>query len=203
MDQEMKARGFRRWEMALLLGVAVALLAGTWLSGQQAALSNRVVRIHVIGASDSEEDQAVKLLVRDAVLEQAQPWLEGVSSPEEAQAVLMSHLAELAQVGSQVAGVAVTASVEENIWFPTKVYQDFSLPAGRYTALRIILGEGKGQNWWCVVFPPLCMGAVSETEAKLAGGFSENQVRLITGENEGYVVKFRLLEWWNKFIEKR
>lgn len=203
MDQVKKNGTMKRWEMALLLGVAVALLAGTWLSGQQAALSQRVVRLHVIGASDSEEDQAVKLLVRDAVLEAAQPWLEGVSSPEEAQAVLMSHLAELAQVGSQVAGVAVVASMEENVWFPTKEYQDFALPAGRYTALKLTLGEGEGRNWWCVVFPPLCIGAVSETEAKLAGGFSENQVRLITGENEGYVVKFRLLEWWNKFIEKR
>lgn len=203
MDQAKSNGTLRRWEMALLLGVAVALLAGTWLSGQQVALSNRVVRLHVIGVSDSEEDQAVKLLVRAAVLEQAQPWLEGVSTPEEAQAVLMAHLPELAQAGCRVAGVTVTASVEENVWFPTKEYQDFSLPAGRYTALRITLGEGKGQNWWCVVFPPLCMGAVSETEARFAGGFSENQVRLITGESEGYVVKFRLLEWWNKFIEKK
>ena len=201
MDQAKKGT-LRRWEIALLLGVAVALLAGTWLSGQQAALSQRVVRLHVIGASDSEEDQTVKLLVRDAVLEQAQPWLEGVSSPEEAQAVLIAHLPELAQMGSQVAGVTVTASVEEDVWFPTKEYQDFALPAGRYTALKLTLGEGKGRNWWCVVFPPLCMGAVSETEAKLAGGFSENQVRLITGENEDYVVKFRLLEWWNKWIDR-
>ena len=202
MDQAKKNRTLKRWELALLLGVAAALLAGTWLSGQQAALADRVVRLHVIGASDSEEDQAVKLLVRDAVLEKAQPWLEGVSSPEEAQAILAAHLSELAQIGSQVAGVTVTASLEENAWFPTKEYQDFSLPAGRYTALKLTLGKGEGRNWWCVVFPPLCMGAVSETEAKLAGGFSENQVRMITGENEGYVVKFRLLEWWNRLIDR-
>ena len=202
MNQSKRNSALKRWEMALLLGVAVALVAGTWLSGQQAALAERVVRLHVIGASDSEEDQAVKLLVRDAVLDAAQPWLEGVSSPEEAQAILVAHLTELAQIGSQVAGVTVTASVEQDAWFPTKEYQDFSLPAGRYTALKVTLGEGKGRNWWCVVFPPLCMGAVSETEAKLAGGFSENQVRLITGENEGYVVKFRLLEWWNKLMDK-
>ena len=202
MKQVRKTGALRRWELALLMGVAVALLAGTWLSGQQSALAARVVRLHVIGASDSEEDQAVKLLVRDAVLEWAQPWLEGVSSPEEAQAILVTHLSELAQIGSQVAGVSVTASMEEDAWFPTKEYEDFSLPAGRYTALKLTLGEGEGRNWWCVVFPPLCMGAVSETEARLAGGFSENQVRLITGENEGYVVKFRLLEWWNKFIDR-
>lgn len=200
MNNVNKAYRLRRWELALLLGVAVALLAGTWLSGQQAALSDRVVRLHVIGASDSEEDQAVKLLVRDAVLERAQPWLEGVSSPEEAKAILAAHLVELAQIGSQVAGVTVTASIEEEAWFPTKAYQDFALPAGRYTALKLTLGEGNGQNWWCVVFPPLCMGAVSETETRLAGNFSEEQVRLITGENEGYVVKFRLLEWWNRLV---
>lgn len=183
------------------MGIAFALLAGTWLSGQQNALAERVVRLHVIGASDSEEDQAVKLQVRDAVLAQAEPWLEGASSQEEAMTVLAEHLEELAQVGAAVAGTSVTASIEENTWFPTKEYTDFALPAGYYSALKITLAEGEGRNWWCVVFPPLCTGSISEPVAQRAGNFSEDQIKLITGENEEYVVKFKAIELWEQFSD--
>ncbi len=202
--KEIKKAGLHRWELALLLGVAFALVMGTWLSGSQAALADKVVRLHVIGASNSEEDQAVKLRVRDAVLAQAAPLLEGTRTREEAQTILAAHLDELARAGAKAAGegVSVTASLEEDAWFPTKEYEDFALPAGRYPALKITLGEGSGRNWWCVVFPPLCTGAVSESAAQRAGNFSDGQLKLITGETEGYVVKFKLLEWWDLLREK-
>lgn len=187
-----------RWELALLLGVAAAMLMGTWLAAEQRALAGELVRLHVVGASDSEEDQAVKLQVRDAVLAQAQPWLEGVTTRGEARRILEEHLEELAQAGAQVSnGAAVTARIAEDEWFPTKEYSDFALPAGRYTALKIVVGEGEGHNWWCVVFPPLCMNAVSEVTRE-AGNFTQDQVKLITGESEGYVVRFRMLELWNQ-----
>ena len=190
-----------RWELALLLGVGLTLLAGTWLAGQQKALAEQLVRLHVVGASDSAEDQEIKLRVRDAVLACAEPWLERIDSREEAEAVLTDHLAELARAGAEVSqGAKVTAAIENDVWFPTKEYTDFSLPAGRYTALRIFIGEGEGRNWWCVVFPPLCMGSVSEAVQE-AGNFSREQVKLITGESEGYVVKFRLMELWDRFAE--
>ncbi len=191
-----------RWELALLLGVALALVVGTYLSGAQAALAGRVVRLHVVGATDSDYDQAVKLNVRDAVLAQAAPLLEGVETQEEAQAILVAHLTELAQAGAAAAeGATVTASVEENAWFPTKTYEDFAFPAGRYPALKITLGEGTGRNWWCVVFPPLCTGAVTEPAAQRAGNFTTDQINLITGESEGYVIKFKMLEWWDRIVE--
>ncbi|MBP3521699.1 MAG: stage II sporulation protein R [Oscillospiraceae bacterium] len=174
------------------------MLMGTWLAAEQRALAGELVRLHVVGASDSEEDQAVKLQVRDAVLAQAQPWLEGVTTQEEARRILEEHLEELAQAGAQVSnGAAVTARIAEDEWFPTKEYTDFALPAGRYTALKIVVGEGEGHNWWCVVFPPLCMNAVSEVTRE-AGNFTQDQVKLITGESEGYVVRFRMLELWNQ-----
>jgi stage II sporulation protein R len=93
----------------------------------------------------------------------------------------------------------VRASLEET-WFPTKEYGDFSLPAGRYQALRVVIGEGAGQNWWCVVFPPLCLGSVSESTRDIAlrAGMDEQQVALLTGESEGYVVKFKALELWEQ-----
>lgn len=191
-----------RWELALLMGVALALVIGTYLSGSQAALAEQVVRLHVVGASDEDCDQAVKLRVRDAVLAQAAPLLDGVETQEEAQAILCAHLTELAQAGAAVAeGATVTATVEPDAWFPTKAYEDFALPAGHYPALKIVLGEGVGHNWWCVVFPPLCTGAVTEPTAQRAGNFTSGQISLITGENEGYVLKFKLLEWWDRLVE--
>ena len=93
----------------------------------------------------------------------------------------------------------VSAKLEQ-CWFPTKEYDGFSLPAGNYTALRITIGEGKGQNWWCVAFPPLCFGAAGQTvdAAAQAGFFSEDQAALVTGENEGYILKFKSMELLGK-----
>jgi len=191
-------RSLRRWELALLLGLAVSLVIGTWCAGESAALAGEVVRLHVVGASNSAEDQAVKLQVRDAVLAQAAPLLEGITDRQEAQAVLADHLPQLAQAGAQAAGVAVTASMEEDVWFPTKHYANFSLPAGRYAALRVTVGEGEGRNWWCVVFPSLCTGAVTEEGVAETGAFSDGQTALLTGETGEYVVKFKLLELWGE-----
>ena len=201
-----QSKKLRRWELALLLGVALAALLGVWLDRSQTALADQVIRLHVLANSDSEADQALKLKVRDRVLETAEEYFTPGATLEETQAVLTAHLADIVAAGAeQVAEEGyqypVTVSMEENYWFPTKEYTDFALPAGNYTALRVVIGEGGGQNWWCVVFPPLCLGSVSETAAQtaLSGGFSEDQVSLITGEDEGYVVKFKAIELWEEF----
>ena len=191
----------RRWELALLLGVAVAALLGVWLDGQQSALADKVIRLHVIANSDSETDQVLKLQVRDGILAAAGELVPPGATLEEAEAAITARLGEMAAAGAAVVGeegytYPVTASLEEDVWFPTKEYTDFALPAGNYTALRVVIGEGGGRNWWCVVFPPLCLGSVTETttETALNGGFSGDEVSLITGESEGYVVKFKAIE---------
>ena len=194
-------RRLRRWEAALMAGVAIALLSAAWLDGEQAALAEKVLRLHVIAASDDPADQALKLEVRDQVLARAGEVLEGAETVEEAAQALQGALPELAAAGEaavRAAGrsEAVTASLEEDVWFPTKVYQDFALPQGRYTALRVVIGEGAGANWWCVVFPPLCLGSVAETTVETAAGLDREDVALITGETQGYVVKFKALELW-------
>lgn len=196
----------RRWELALLLGVAVAALLGAWLNGQQADLADSVLRLHVIANSDSEADQALKLEVRDRILAEAGSLFEQGLTREEAEAAIVARLPELAAAGAEVVGAKgysypVAASLEDNVWFPTKQYENFALPAGEYTALRIVIGSGEGRNWWCVVFPPLCLGSVTEstTETALSGGLSEDQVGLMTGEDEGYVVKFKAIELWEQF----
>jgi stage II sporulation protein R len=194
----------RRWELALLLGLAVALLLGLWLEREQSVLSDSVLRLHVLANSDGEADQALKLQVRDRVLAEAEQILGEETCVEDAAARLEENLDRLAAAGAEVVAregydYPVRASLEET-WFPTKEYGDFSLPAGRYQALRVVIGEGAGQNWWCVVFPPLCLGSVSESTRDIAlrAGMDEQQVALLTGESEGYVVKFKALELWEQ-----
>ena len=190
-----QSKTLRRWELALLLGVALAALLGVWLDGAQAALSDRVIRLHVLANSDSEADPALKLRVRDRILAEAEELFVPGAGRAETEELLRAHLYDLAAAG------AVTASLVHDYWFPTKTYTDFALPAGAYTALRIEIGAGGGQNWWCVVFPPLCLGSVSETtqETALEAGLTENQVSLMTGEDEGYVVKFKAVELLEQF----
>jgi len=97
----------------------------------------------------------------------------------------------------------VTVTITDQ-WFPTRVYDSFSLPAGQYRALKVVIGEGAGQNWWCVVFPPLCMASVTEEveEAAERGGLTAQQVALITGQDETYIIKFKIVEWWEQMVKK-
>lgn len=173
---------------------------------EQAALADKVIRLHVLANSDSEADQALKLRVRDRILAEAADLFAPGETVAQARETLTLALPALAEAGAEVVReegyeYAVSASLEENVWFPTKQYTDFALPQGSYTALRVVIGEGGGGNWWCVVFPPLCLGSVTETteEAAALGDLSESDVALMTGEDEGYVVKFKAIELWEDF----
>ena len=189
MDRKLKI-----WEMALLFGV----------------LANQVIRLHVIANSDSDGDQALKLKVRDGVLAQAEQLYPEGASLEQASQALERNLAALAAAGQAVveregADYPVRAEITR-CWFPTKEYEDFALPAGEYTALRVTIGEGEGRNWWCVAYPPLCLGAATQTveQAALTGQLDPEGASLITGEDEGYVLKFKaieLLEQWRALFQ--
>lgn len=193
----------KTWEMALLLGVAIALFATSWASCRQQELETRVVRLHVLANSDSAQDQALKLDVRDAVLAQASMYLTHCHSTQQAKEVLSQHLQPLADTAAQTIArkgydYAVKVSLERT-YFPTKVYADFSLPAGEYQGLRVEIGRAEGHNWWCVVFPPLCFSSVSEqSETALRSGLTEDDLALLTGEDQGYVFRFQCLEWFGQ-----
>ena len=194
-------RKLKHWELALMLGILIAAVAGGWLGQEQRELADSVIRFHVIANSDSQEDQALKLAVRDRVLAQAETLYPADATLSEAQSALEGHLSALAAAGQAVVeergyDYPVTAQLTD-CWFPTKEYEGFALPAGNYTALRVTIGEGRGKNWWCVAFPPLCLGAASETvdQALEAGHFTPGQGALVTGDGEGYVLKFKAMEW--------
>ena len=204
----MTSSTLRLRESALFLAFGLTRAGGVWSSASQSALAGQVLRLHVIANSDSDTDQTLKLAVRDAVLAQAAPLLEGIHDPQAAEDVLTPHLEELAAVGQAVleqanCGHAVTVSIRDQ-WFPTRNYDSFSLPAGNYRALRVVIGEGEGQNWWCVVFPPLCLASVTEevVDAAAEAGLTEEQISLITGQDGEYVLKFKLIEWWEELLEK-
>ena len=206
MDRKLKT-----WEVALMFGILAALVTGGWLGREQKELAGSVIRFHVIANSDSAEDQALKLAVRDRVLARAEELWPRDATLAQAQAALESNLNLLAAAGREVVeeqgyDYPVAASLE-NCWFPTKEYEGFALPAGNYTALRLTIGDGRGQNWWCVAFPPLCLGAASETvdQALEAGRFTPEQGALVTGDGGGYILKFKAMELlgeWKGFFER-
>ena len=189
--------------VVVLVLMAVLLVIGLFPVHGEAKIYDSVVRLHVLANSDSEEDQARKLKVRDAVLEQATETLRGADSQAEASRRLTDILPELEETARVVITAngydyGVRAELAETS-FPTKEYDGFALPAGEYLALRVLIGEAAGQNWWCVVSPPLCTAAAADLPQTAAdAGMSDDDLGLITEENPGYVLKFRSLELWEQ-----
>ena len=192
-------RKLRPWELALLLALCFTLLCGTWAQGRQQVLAGKLVRLHVIAASDADEAKAVKLQVRDAVLAYLEPKLADVTDVDAAQEIIAANLDGVAQAARTVTPDAVTVTLGPER-YPTREYETFSLPAGVYTSLRVTLGAGEGHNWWCVIFPPLCME--SSLSDRAVETLSDDDVKLITEDGDGYVLRFRLLELWGKMTER-
>ena len=189
-------------ELALLIGLALSLLWGTWADRTQQELSEKVLRLHVLANSDSAEDQALKLKVRDSVVEKASEILTGCPDRESAEQRLTEALPELEEAArKRIAAEGETQHVTAELRptrFPTREYESFTLPAGEYLALRVVIGQGAGHNWWCVVFPPLCAETTSDlAETAMAAGLTEDEVALIT-ESDGYQLKLKALELWEK-----
>lgn len=188
------SRKLRSWELALLISLCFALMTGVWAQGRQAALAGKLVRLHVVAASDTPEDQAEKLRVRDAVLSLLEPKLKTAASAKEAAEIIRFSQERCRRAAEAVTDQPVTVTMTRE-HFPTRYYETFSLPAGDYLALRITLGAGEGHNWWCVLFPPLCTGAVTADRA--VETLSSDDVQLITENGAGYILRFRVLELWD------
>ena len=177
-----------------LLAAWVASL-GT-LAVNWSEMKQDMVRLHVVGASNTDTDQAIKLQVRDAVLERLRPELEHDTDAQQVRDWIATHLSQIEETANAVlasSGCTATATLETEK-FPRRVYDTFSLPAGVYDALRITIGEGQGRNWWCVVFPSLCVPeTVAGFEDVAAGaGFSGDLADTLTGD---YQVRFFLLDF--------
>ncbi len=164
-----KQAGFRwhTWEKALAAGLLLAILFSfTGFAARCEDLSQRVLRLHVLANSDSEEDQALKLEVRDRILQESAGLLDGVQTKEEAETLVQQAMPQLlAAAQDEVARHGYSYPVTMELgpsFFGTRVYEDITLPAGTYQALRIKIGKAEGHNWWCVLFPSLCLPAAEE-----------------------------------------
>ena len=184
-------------EIGLLLLLALVFSAATGLERQQQRISDSMIRLHVVANSDDPNDQDIKLKVRDAVLAEARTLLQDASNREEAMARLNTELpaleetanATLRQLGTSDSAV-VTLKRE---LFGTRYYDTFTLPGGYYEALRVTIGEGDGKNWWCVVYPQLCMSAATESDAVPAmSSLSKSDTELL--EDGEIRFRFRCLE---------
>lgn len=195
----MRTYMWKKLEIALLLALAATLLWGAASLHRQETLSRKMIRLHVIANSDSDADQALKLQVRDAVLARATELLTQTSDMTDAWSRLEDALPALEQTASAVCGGAYPVRAElAETEFPLKEYDGFALPAGRYPALRVIIGAGAGRNWWCVVYPPLCTTACTDMErVAIDAGLDGNDVKLIR-EEEGYILRFRAVELWQR-----
>ncbi len=184
------------FEVALLIGLSMSLLVGALAKEEQIGISEKLIRLHIIANSDSAEDQTLKLQIRDEVLEYMDTLTKECETKEDARKIISQHLPDFENIANLVCeenevSYRATASLSDSI-FPTKEYGSFSLPAGRYEALKIKLGKAEGKNWWCVLFPPLCVSA-AEAES-LNTEFSKKELRLITSDTTEYQIKFKLLE---------
>ena len=178
--------------------LASLVWCGTVIADRE-LLNDELIRLHVVANSDSDEDQELKLQVRDAITASLRQGLADIRDTEQAKQYLQENLPKLQELANKTldaAGSAQRAVVtlcKEG--FPTRQYDTFSLPAGVYEALRVTIGDGSGKNWWCVVFPSLCIPQTSQGFSDTAAGvgFPESLSGALTGE-KNYQVRFFLLD---------
>ena len=193
----------KEWILFLACLTAVFLSASGLFSRQCAFIRDNTLRLHILANSDSPQDQHLKLLVRDAVLEGTKEVFSRCESRQEVAAEAQKHLSQIAAIARKTllengSDLSVTAQLTEQ-YFDTRKYGDKMLPAGVYTALQIRLGEASGKNWWCVLYPPLCLQSACEMsdDALLVEG------QLLSADAAGqYEIRFALVQWLQRLLER-
>lgn len=195
--------------LSFLLFIYTSICAMSYAQSISTNISDSVFRLHVLANSDSKEDQSLKYIVRDNLLKYMNEICENCTSKEEAIKLVTENQEKFKQIASntiQEQGYSYNVQIQiGNFEFPTKNYGDISLPSGYYDALRVEIGEAKGQNWWCVMFPPLCFVDISsgivpeESKELMEENLSEEEFALISDKNDkGIQFKFKILEIFNK-----
>lgn len=167
----------------------------------EAAIYEDTLRLHILAESDSVEDQTLKLEIRDRILDKYGVVLNSAKNFSEAEAKIGKELSNIEKDCNRwisELGYSYTASAElTNEWYGTREYSSFALPSGSYASLKITIGEGGGQNWWCVMYPPMCLDASVKKEAS----YTKEEEKLITGDK--YRIKFKLLEATSELFKRR
>ena len=202
----------RNLKLTYLAVLTAVLIFGTYLYSvsAQKSISEKVIRLHVIANSDSLEDQEVKLHVRDEILQNLSNDFSDIKTRDKAIKILKSKLPEIkrlseSKIKSEGKEYPVTVKLEKER-FPVKTYGAFRFPAGSYTALKVSIGKAEGKNWWCVLFPPLCLTEETLSEEGyevLSKALSEKDMEIIDCENaekSKINIKFFIVEKWQEFL---
>lgn len=163
-------------------------------------ISRDVFRLHILANSDSEYDQSVKLKVRDKVLGYTSQLFNSAGSKQEAEGLIESNLNSIKEVAeNELKSLGCDYSVKteiKNMYFTTRVYDSYTLPSGMYDALRITLGSGKGHNWWCVMYPSICLSSAAEQDERAKQVLDSNEYDVV--KNEKFTYKFKVVELFEK-----
>ena len=193
--------------LAILLFLYLFISAQSYVTAVSSNLSNSVFRLHVIANSNTENDQSLKLKVRDSLIEYMNNICSNCSTKDEAITIAQAHKSDFKKIAEQTIlenGFNYSVKINiDNFYFPTKNYGDISLPAGLYDALRVEIGEAKGENWWCVMFPSLCFIDISsgivddEAKENLEENLEEESYAIISNkQNTNIKFKFKLIEFF-------
>jgi len=175
----------------------------TNFDAQSKEIANEVFRLHILANSDSNEDQALKLAVRDEIQKFCENIDKTAKTKEEAEKIIKQRLPEIIEIASREVhkrGFSYPVKGEiVNMYFTNRVYDSITLPAGNYDAVRITIGNGKGHNWWCVMFPPICISA-AENSAQISDVLNCEQTKLVTDQK--YEYKFKIYELYQNLMEQ-
>jgi len=187
-----------------ILACMILLLSTVWMADvwqDKKALQENLIRLHVVANSDTKEDQEIKVQVKDAVVAYLQPLVDGFTDKKQAMEFVADNLSSIQQVANAVLqeqGKEDRAAVYlGSETFDTRHYETFSLPAGVYDSLRIQIGDGKGRNWWCVVFPSLCLPVTSDgfQDTAVSAGFSDELGNSLA---DGKNFRFFIMDFFGK-----
>lgn len=194
-----------RFIIAVSVIFAAVVSASVYAKRIQTDIADEVIRFHILANSDSEEDQKLKLKVKNEIINMLEPGLRASSSKAETKAYIIENLDKIEEKAAEVIKTeGYTYDVKAELAysdFPTKAYGDIKLPCGEYEALRILIGNAQGQNWWCVMFPPLCFVDAAakevpdENKKQLKSILTDDEYSLISSADKGSVkVKFKIVE---------
>lgn len=181
------------------------IITQTFFTAQCEEIPENLLRLHILANSDSEEDQNLKIKVRDHILENSTELFKSADNKIEAVHITKTNLEKIVDDAQQYVyslgyDYEVNGEIVQDMYFDTREYDNFTLPAGRYDAFRITIGKGEGHNWWCVMFPPMCF-SVAEDSGDLSQALTEEQLE-ITENQPKYEYKFKIVEVYNEIKEK-
>ena len=199
----------KKFELTIVLTLIISMLLGICSFKSFASncdnIRGEVLRLHILANSDSDEDQSLKLKVRDAVLLEGADIFDGAGNLDEAENSIKCQLDAIKKIAEKTIvenGCNYCVKVElSNEYFNTRTYDNITLPAGNYNALRIIIGEGAGHNWWCVMFPPMCLPA-AESKADIEDVLKNGEIKVVKS-NPKYDVRFKIIEIIEEYKSKK